>query len=98
MVNVMATFGQLERRVIGQRTRDALAAKRAVGVRLGLPLTLPTVVVERIVSRHRDGRSWSAIACGPESDGGAYCAGWCPAVPGHCAEGCARQDAAKLST
>src|SRR4051794_8394173 len=47
MVNVMATFGQLERRVIGQSTRDALAAKRAAGVRLGRPSTLPTVVVER---------------------------------------------------
>jgi DNA invertase Pin-like site-specific DNA recombinase len=47
MVNVMATFGQLERRVIGQSTRDALAAKRAAGVRLGRPSTLPTGVVER---------------------------------------------------
>jgi hypothetical protein len=42
MVNVMATFGQLERRVIGQSTRDALAAKRAAGVRLRRPSTLPT--------------------------------------------------------
>ncbi|MCA1677351.1 MAG: recombinase family protein, partial [Actinobacteria bacterium] len=35
MANVMATFGQLERRMIGQRTREALAARKAAGVRLG---------------------------------------------------------------
>ena len=32
MANVLATFAQFERRLIGQRTREALAAKRASGV------------------------------------------------------------------
>jgi DNA invertase Pin-like site-specific DNA recombinase len=41
MANVLATFAQFERRLIGQRTREALAAKRASGVRLGRPVTLP---------------------------------------------------------
>ena len=44
MANVLATFAQFERRLIGQRTREALAAKRAAGVRLGRPLSLPAVV------------------------------------------------------
>src|SRR5215217_5456181 len=35
MANVMATFAQFERRLIGQRTKEALAAKRSAGVRLG---------------------------------------------------------------
>jgi DNA invertase Pin-like site-specific DNA recombinase len=35
IANVMVTFAQFERRLIGQRTRDALAVKRAEGVRLG---------------------------------------------------------------
>ena len=35
MANMLATFAQFERRLISQRTREALAVKRASGVRLG---------------------------------------------------------------
>ena len=35
MASVVATFAQFERRLIGQRTREALAIKKAQGVRLG---------------------------------------------------------------
>jgi DNA invertase Pin-like site-specific DNA recombinase len=62
MASVMAIFAQLERRLIGQRTRDALAAKKAQGVRLGRPQLLPPEVVERIRSEHTGGAGWSAIA------------------------------------
>lgn len=68
MANVMATFAQLERKLIGQRTRDALAVKRAQGQRLGRPLILPAAVVTRIVREHQAGTSWSAIARGLEAD------------------------------
>ena len=34
---VVAAMAQMERRLIGQRTKDALAAKRADGVQLGRP-------------------------------------------------------------
>ena len=37
MASVLATFAQFERRLIGQRTKDALAIKRAQGVVLGRP-------------------------------------------------------------
>src|SRR5215210_2964244 len=37
MAGVMAVFAQLERRLIGERTREALAKKREAGVRLGRP-------------------------------------------------------------
>src|SRR5919197_6628041 len=47
MANVLATFAQFERRLIGQRTREALAQKKAQGVRLGRPPKLPRRVVSR---------------------------------------------------
>lgn len=62
MANVLATFAQFERRLIGQRTREALAAKRAAGVRLGRPQSLPAAVRARIVTDRKAGRSLAAIA------------------------------------
>ncbi len=62
MANVLATFAQFERRLIGQRTREALAAKRAQGVRLGRPSAVPRRVVNRIKRERKAGRSLAAIA------------------------------------
>lgn len=81
--NVIATFAQLERRLIGQRTRDALAVRRAQGVRLGRPRTLPADVVARIVADRTAGLGWSAIGRAldaenvPTAQGGAR---WYPAT------------------
>jgi DNA invertase Pin-like site-specific DNA recombinase len=69
MANVLATFAQFERRLIGQRTREALAAKRASGVRLGRPLSLPADVRARIASERAAGTSLAAIAEGLNADG-----------------------------
>jgi len=62
MTQVLAVFAELERRLIGQRTREALAVCKAQGVKLGRPRTLPTEVVERIRTAHDEGQSWSKIA------------------------------------
>jgi DNA invertase Pin-like site-specific DNA recombinase len=62
MAHMLATFAQFERRLIGQRTREALAAKRAAGVRLGRPLSLPATVRERIIAERHAGKSLAAIA------------------------------------
>ena len=62
MAHVLATFAQFERRLIGQRTREALAAKRAAGVRLGRPPSLPGEVRERIAAERQAGKSFAAIA------------------------------------
>lgn len=78
MAMVIAAMAQYERRLIGQRTRDALAERRAAGVRLGRPSVLPSEVVERIVARRAQGASMSAIARElnadgvPTAHGGAY--------------------------
>jgi len=62
MANVMASAAQWERRIIGQRTRDALAVKRAQGVRLGRPQMMAVELVARIRAAHEAGEGWSAIA------------------------------------
>jgi DNA invertase Pin-like site-specific DNA recombinase len=62
MASIVATFAQLERRLISQRTREALAAKRAAGVRLGRPRDLSDDVVARIVAYRSHGESLRAIA------------------------------------
>ena len=69
MANVLATFAQFERRLIGQRTRDALAMKRAAGVVLGRPRTMREEVRRRIVAERAAGRSTPAIAAGLNADG-----------------------------
>jgi DNA invertase Pin-like site-specific DNA recombinase len=68
MANVLATFAQFERRLISQRTREALAVKRDKGVVLGRPLSVDDSIVRRIV-RERD-RGWSlrSIADGLNAD------------------------------
>jgi DNA invertase Pin-like site-specific DNA recombinase len=62
MASVLATFAQFERRLIGQRTKDALAVKRAQGVTLGRPRKMSDDTVERIRELRRLGMSLSDIA------------------------------------
>jgi DNA invertase Pin-like site-specific DNA recombinase len=68
MATVTAGIAELERELIGQRTRDALAAKKAAGVRLGRPQVLPEAVVRRVIDEREAGRSWQAIADGLTAD------------------------------
>jgi DNA invertase Pin-like site-specific DNA recombinase len=62
VATIMAAVAQWERRAIGARTREALATKRAQGIRLGRPSVLPAAVVARIVSAYEAGSGWSVIA------------------------------------
>lgn len=62
VANLMAAVAQWERRAIGQRTRDALAARRAAGVRLGRPPVLERALVARIRKMRGRGRSLRQIA------------------------------------
>lgn len=67
--SMMAVFSQLERRLISQRTREALAVKRSQGVRLGRPSSLSREVVERIVRAKDGGASLRAIAAELTAEG-----------------------------
>ncbi len=69
MANVMATFAQFERRLISERTRAALAVKRAAGVPLGRPRRMPQAVVERIMAERSAGKTYQAIAHALNGDG-----------------------------
>ncbi len=66
---IMGGVAELEREQIGARTREALAARRAAGVRLGRPSVLPTEIVARIVSERQDGATLWGIANGLTADG-----------------------------
>jgi len=67
--SVLAVFAQFERRLIGQRTREALAVERAQGVQLGRRRTMPDEIVDRIRSERDRGASLSAIANALNADG-----------------------------
>ena len=74
--NIIISGSQYERRLISQRTRDALAAKRARGERLGAAPALPLEVTQRILAERADGRTFQAIADGLMAD-------WIPTARGH---------------
>lgn len=83
MATVMAGAAQWEREIIGQRTKDALAVKRAQGVRLGAPQKLPQHVVDRIVAERAAGGTLAAIGAALEAEGVATARGgprWWPAT------------------
>jgi DNA invertase Pin-like site-specific DNA recombinase len=85
MAHVLAAIAQFERRLIGQRTKDALAVKRAEGVRLGRPQVLSGQVVARIAGERATGRSLQAIADGLNAEGVATAHGgakWWPSTVG----------------
>ena len=69
MAQILAVFAELERRLIGQRTKDALAVRRSQGVRLGRPSVLAPAVVREIVDARRGGAGWSNIARDLDSRG-----------------------------
>lgn len=69
MAGVMAVFAQLERRLIGQRTREALAKRREAGVTLGRPRFIASGVEESIRVYRNEGMTLRQIAARLDSDG-----------------------------
>jgi DNA invertase Pin-like site-specific DNA recombinase len=62
MATVGATFAQLERARISERTKDALAHKKKLGIKLGRPVTLSNETVSEIVTLRNSGKTLQAIA------------------------------------
>jgi DNA invertase Pin-like site-specific DNA recombinase len=69
MSTVGAGFAQYERRLIGMRTREALAQRKREGVVLGRPVVMLDEVRDRIRQERTNGKSLRAIAEGLNSDG-----------------------------
>jgi DNA invertase Pin-like site-specific DNA recombinase len=62
MVHMLATFAQFERRLIAQRTKEALAIKKAAGVQLGRRPAVSQAVVRRIQRQRARGDTFRKIA------------------------------------
>jgi DNA invertase Pin-like site-specific DNA recombinase len=62
LANVTASVAEWERRIISLRTSEALAQRRAAGVRLGRPRSLKPVVADRIRVRRAEGATLQVIA------------------------------------
>jgi DNA invertase Pin-like site-specific DNA recombinase len=68
LAHILATFAQFERRLIGERTRVALAARRREGVRLGRPPSVPPEIRARVAAERAAGRTLRRIAAGLDAD------------------------------
>lgn len=62
LASVMASAAQWERRIIGQRTSDALQAKKAAGKVLGRPDRSTLDTISYVAKRRTEGASYNAIA------------------------------------
>ena len=62
MATISATFAQLERQVISERTKEALAYKKSQGIRIGRRSVLPAKVINEIDLMKASGQSLSSIA------------------------------------
>src|SRR4051794_383790 len=60
--HVLAAAAEYERDLIGARTREGMAQRRAEGVHIGRPRTIPLCVVERIVQDRASGTTLRQIA------------------------------------
>ncbi|WP_344470646.1 recombinase family protein, partial [Nakamurella flavida] len=80
--NVLASAAEYERELIGARTREGMAQRRAEGVHLGRPSTLPTASVDRIRELRATGLSLAKTAAALTAEGVPTAAGgqWYPST------------------
>lgn len=69
VAGVMMQVAQWERRIIGLRTREGMAAKKRQGIIMGRPPALPEELLTRIRDERAGGASWQTIADALDADG-----------------------------
>ncbi|MDO9409692.1 recombinase family protein [Patulibacter sp.] len=69
MASIMAAFSQLERRLIGERTKAALAERKAAGVRLGRERVISTDVETRAKALRASGLSIRKVGAALDAEG-----------------------------
>ncbi len=83
MARMAGVFAELERDLISERTKAALAVKKGQGAKLGRPVTMSPNVRRRIRRMRSRGHGWSAIARKLNRDGVATAQGgkrWYPST------------------
>ena len=66
--HVLAAAAEYERDLIGARTREGMAQRRAEGIHVGRPRTLPPDLVDRIVVERAHGATLRSIAAALTAD------------------------------
>jgi DNA invertase Pin-like site-specific DNA recombinase len=69
MARMVVVMAELERELIGERTREGLAVVRARGVQLGKPSTVPREVRERIAAMRSEGLGTRSVAARLNAEG-----------------------------
>lgn len=69
VIHTLGAAAEYERRMIGTRTREALAVKKAQGVRLGKPSRVSSDTRRRIRDTRAQGWTWQRIADALNRDG-----------------------------
>ena len=69
MLTISAAMAQLEKDLIGLRTKEGLAQRKREGVTLGRKQRQPVEIVERVARERSEGKSLRAIAAGLTADG-----------------------------
>lgn len=68
IMHILGGVAQFERTLIGQRTSEALQARKRAGVHVGRPSRVPEPVRQRIKHEREKGRSYVQIAAGLNED------------------------------